>query len=184
MKNWSIISLGFLGLVLLGAGCSFTSDAEPAVVADEVVAEEAEAPAVVEVRSVRLHNNFTPSFDLTFDDNQYTVARGPNDEAKEATSDSVIVNSDDVWLFAEGGDVSERLLTIKYSKVDSPTNEMIEGRLAGIKSSKDMLFGDIDARVHELADGTTHYVIVATTGYYELTVHDQALAEVALTLSF
>ena len=182
MKNWSIISLGFLGLVLLGAGCSFTSDADPAVVVEDVVGDE--APAVVEVRLVDLHNNYAPSFDLTYDDNQYTVARGPDDEAKEATADFVIVNSDDVWLFAEGGDVSERLLTMKYSKVDSPTNEMVEGRLAGIKSSEDMLFGDIDARRHELADGTTHYVIVATTGYYELTVHDQALADVAKTLSF
>ncbi|NQV12007.1 hypothetical protein HQ524_01460 [Candidatus Uhrbacteria bacterium] len=185
MKNFSVISLGFLGLILLGAGCSFTASDDavvPVAIIEEV--EEVEVPVIVEERLVELHNNFIPGFYITYDDNQYTVARGPDDEPKEATANFVIVNSDDIWLFAEGENVLDRLLTMKYSKVDAPTNESVEARLAGIKSSTDMLFGDIDARKHELADGTTHYIILASTGYYELTVHDQALAGVAETLRF
>ncbi len=178
MKNWSIASVGFLSLLLLGAGCA-SADVD----GDDVDMVEVEDVAVV-ARMVDFHNNYIPSYDLKFDDNMYTVAFGDTATEKEAENSFLIVNSNDVWWFAEGGDSSEKLLSMVYTKVESPTNESVEATLGAIASSKDMLFGDIDARQHEMKDGTTVYVIVATNGYYQMTVLDQALASTAKTLSF
>jgi hypothetical protein len=196
MYNFKILLMGTMGLMLLGSSCSYVEDKSD-MMGNEVYEHVSESTQVkdpnesisvvdemVDRELVNLHNSYIPGFNIVYNDDLYEVAWGQDSETKEARGVYLDVNSDDVWLFPKGGEVTDRLLTMKFTKTTDASHEAIEESIDGIEGSKDIMIDEVEVRRHDIVSGSTIFIVIAKTGYYQMTVHDPLLMDVASTLSF
>jgi hypothetical protein len=182
MKYLSILSSGFLGLLLLGAGCAVTTS--PDVAVGDIVVEDA---VVVEQRMVKFHNNYVPTFDMMYDANMFNAGTGSGVLIKEATNDFLNVN-DAVVTFTPVDAVSPKLadasLVMMFVNGDV-TREQIQAALGTqVASSIDAEVAGFDAHVFTMNDGSVRTAWPTSKGYYLLTVNDAAAQSIADSLTF
>lgn len=174
-----------MALVLLGAGCTGADVEETEAPATDVVVED---DSVVEPRMIDFHNNHIPTFSFTYDDNAYTVATGPAAEQVEAEHEFLTVNDPVVGLVHEGAESAgletEWLFVMKF--VEGETDrDSVQAALPGeIVTATDAEVKGFDAYVFADADGMEYTAWPTPTGYYLLSVFDDAAQPVVDSLIF
>ena len=169
-------TLALMGLLLMGAGCTTTTDVD---VTGDTGSSDAEV--AMEARMVDFHNNYNPSYDFDYDANMYTVHVAPAMLERPTQNDFMTVNDQEVYLKRnDNGELAWSMIWVNTDTADYATAEAEQSLSAGT----DMTFGDIDARMYTDADGMTQYVILGGNGYYSVVEYEAGASAVTDSLTF